>query len=605
MSKRKKKTVKSKQSPQCPQRRRILLPLCAAVFLLAAVCLLVHFSGRTAVNMAVYREKLALLESSVFESVSGLDKSPAGGQAGQAVFLSLCNTEERASVFCGTGADLRSAWKAASEKATAFLNGSSYDPVWVKADVVYTSQVLDETELNDRILRARSEFFRYGIAFDARYETALLEAELNGAKIYDYDNGGLDFSYLNTYLKKSGREPLESLPNAYTLFQCEGWLCDENNDVWALDADGLDYGRRSVTVDADCARELIMNASTFLEEQIQEDGSFIYGMYPRFDNEIDNYNIVRHASTLWSLICRCRLAPDEELAEKIERTICFMLDQVIYDSQGRAYLYEAKTDEIKLGGCGVAVVALTEYMDVFQNDKYAGVCCALGKGILSMLDETSGEYYHVLNGDFTRKEEYRTVYYDGEATFALCRLYSLTRDPRWLEAAKSAVAHFIEADYTQYKDHWVAYSMNEITKHITGNEEYYSFALANAQNNLQVIYDRDTTYHTYLELLMAVFEVYDRAMEHGITVDNFDLRMFLDTISVRVDRQLNGYFYPEYAMYMANPKRILNTFMVRHDGCRVRIDDVQHNIGGYYLFFKNYDKLVSYGLLDNAGQKDW
>ena len=28
----------------------------------------------------------------------------------------------------------------------------------------------------------------------------------------------------------------------------------------------------------------------------------------------------------------------------------------------------------------------------------------------------------------------------------------------------------------------------------------------------------------------------------------------------------------------------------------MRIDDVQHNIGGYYLYYKNYDKLLQYGL---------
>ena len=220
-----------------------------------------------------------------------------------------------------------------------------------------------------------------------------------------------------------------------------------------------------------------------------------------------------------------------------------------------------------------------------------------------MLDQETGEYYHVLNGDFSRKEAFRTVYYDGEATFALCRLYSLTSDPMWLEAAKSAVNHFIEADYAQYKDHWVAYSMNEITKHIADNKDYYSFALDNAKKNLREIRERDTTYHTYLELLMATFEVYDRMTENEVQVEGFDLQAFLDTISVRVDRQLNGYFYPEYAMYMENPQRILNTFMVRHDGYRVRIDDVQHNIGGYYLYAKNYEKLVSYGLL-NQGDKD-
>ncbi|MCI8539832.1 MAG: glycosyl hydrolase family 88 [Oscillospiraceae bacterium] len=572
---------------------KLLLPLCVAGVLVLAA-LLTCLTQRAPSNVAVYQKKLSLLAPSVLAAETG--KSPAGGQAGQAVFLSLCDTTERASVFCGTGPDLPAAWEAASEMAKDFLANSNYDPVWVKADVVSSSDTLQSSELSRAVLAARHEFYRYGVAFDQMFETALLEAEMNGAKIYDYDNGGINLDYLNRYLKQAGRSPLDALPEVFTIFQCQGWFCDENNAVYPLNSSGLDYGRRAESVDASRARELILNASAFLEAQIQEDGSFIYGIYPRFDNEIENYNIVRHASTLWSLICRYRLAPDQALAEKIEATIGFMLDSVIYDQEGRAFLYEEKDDEIKLGGCGVAVVALTEYMDVFQNDNYQDVCRALGQGILSMLDQSTGEYYHVLNGGFSRKEALRTVYYDGEATFALCRLYSLTGERIWLEAAKSAVAHFIEADYTQYKDHWVAYSMNEITKHISDNEAYYAFALANAQNNLDAIRERDTTYHTYLEMLMATFEVYDRMLQNGFQPADFDLQAFLETISTRVNRQLNGYFYPEYAMYMKNPQRILNTFMVRHDGYRIRIDDVQHNIGGFYLYFKNYDKLVACGL---------
>ena len=62
---------------------------------------------------------------------------------------------------------------------------------------------------------------------------------------------------------------------------------------------------------------------------------------------------------------------------------------------------------------------------------------------------------------------------------------------------------------------------------------------------------------------------------------------------------LNGYFFPEYAMYMKNPERILNAFFVRHDGFRVRIDDVQHNIDGYYQYYKNYNKMQKYKELQN------
>lgn len=345
-------------------------------------------------------------------------------------------------------------------------------------------------------------------------------------------------------------------------------------------------------------KSLLKNSTDFLKNQINDDGSFIYGIYPRFDNDIENYNIVRHTSTVWSLICAYRIQEDEQLKKDIEKTIEYMLDEVVYKDENTAYLYEKKSNEIKLGGCGMAVIALTEYMDVFNNTNYLDVCNALGNGILTMFDEDTGQYIHVLNGDFSNKEKFRTIYYDGEATFALSKLYGLTQEQKWLDMAEIAVNHFIEENYEQYKDHWIAYSLNEITKYVD-NEKYYSFALKNAQENLQAIYERDTTYHTYLELLMATFETYDRMKERNISVEyekEFDLDFFLDTIYYRSNHMLNGYFFPEYAMYMKSPERILNSFFVRHDGFRIRIDDIQHNIDGYYMYYKNYEKLLSYGM---------
>ncbi|MBQ6502449.1 MAG: hypothetical protein IJI57_00875 [Flexilinea sp.] len=548
--------------------------------------------------MTNYKEKLELLQEQIIdEHIETVIGSSPGGKAGWVVFLSVCDGNTRASVFSGTGSSLENAWNAADKNTRSFVSEKNFELRWLKADVVRSVREITSEALTREVLKARHEFYRYGIAFNENFKLALLETELNGAKIYEYDNGGLDLDYLNRYLKKSGRiiQPISAFPEKYLLFETKSWLCDEDNAIYPLYEDGLEVGRRKIEpLDADHAMQLIDHATAFLVNQVKDDGSFIYGFYPRFDNEIENYNIVRHASTLWSLICRYRISPSEELAAIIEKTISYMITQIIHDENGNAYLYEAKDDEIKLGGCGVAVVALTEYMDVFGNKKYVDLCCELGNGILGMFDWETGEFWHILNGDFSRKEKMRTVYYDGEATFALSRLYALTGDEIWLNAGCRSVDHFIEAEYEQYKDHWVAYSLNEITKHVKDRPEYFAFALRNAEVNLENIAQRDTTYHTYLELLMSTFELYDRMIDQQIPAGDFDIRSLLNTIFIRAQRQLNGFFFPEYAMYMANPNRILNTFMVRHDGYRVRIDDVQHNIGGYYLYYKNYDKMLTY-----------
>ena len=96
-----------------------------------AVCLFVRFFGWISPNTAVFRKKLALLERQIMteETAEALGKSPAGGQAGHAVFISVCNTAERASVFCGTGKDLRAAWKDAEAQTEKFLKKGNYDPV--------------------------------------------------------------------------------------------------------------------------------------------------------------------------------------------------------------------------------------------------------------------------------------------------------------------------------------------------------------------------------------------------------------------------------------------------------------------------------------------
>ena len=597
------------------------------------------------------------------------------------VFLSFSDGSARADVVHGSGADIAEAFADAQQKAWTLIQKKRQRFRWLKADVVTEYAPTDAKTLAYMIKEPGwNEFFRFGLTFDRSFRTALLEEELNGAKILDYASGSISLADLNRYLKKAGRPALPKLPEFFLLFQTAGFFYDAAsaaNAAAATDADsaastdadsasasgcviplipdGLSRGRREIqNFDAAAARSFVTAAASFLEKQVQQDGSFRYGYYPRFDRVIPGYNCMRHASTIWSLLCQYRMTKKVSVLSLAARSIEYLLSHaLVYRDPDTAYLSEPLKNEIKLGGGGVLILAITEYLDLCSEEsrpaiprseeprpeilrsgkprpeilrsrepltkapnaeilhtkdvlpeqealrrRYTEIACALGNGILSLLNPETGEFSHVLNMDFSLKERYRTVYYDGEAAYALCRLYRLTKEEKWLFYAEKAVDHFLAADYTRYRDHWVAYAMNEITRYIH-RDDYDTFALRNARVNLDFLYKRETTYHTFLELLMVTFETYERILAEnpGLPyLKEFDLPYFLRTIRVRADRMLNGFFFPEYAMYMRCPDKILGSFMVRHDGFRVRIDDVQHNIGGFYLYYKNYSRLLALGM---------
>jgi hypothetical protein len=319
-----------------------------------------------------------------------------------------------------------------------------------------------------------------------------------------------------------------------------------------------------------------------------------------FDNEMTGYNTIRHICATWSLINNYyrMTGEDAALKSKIDSAVEYLINEHIeYAGDDTAYVLELTENEVRLGGSAVAVIMLIEYMDVFKTDKYTELVRHLANAIIKLQDQQDGTFYHVLNyPDFSRKEEFRIVYYDGESAFALTRAYAHTKDDKYLSAAVLAVENFIRNDYTKYADHWVAYTMNEITKHIP-DERYFEFALRNAANNLDRIYRRQTSFHTYLEMLMGGWETYLRALENGMDfeyLNSFDAEYFAETIYHRARHMLNGYFYPEYAMYMKYPEKILGSFFVRHHDYRARIDDVQHFVSGYYNYIIYYDTILPY-----------
>lgn len=516
------------------------------------------------------------------------------------VFISLCDVKSRAVVLHESAPTLEEAWDEAVQAAKEYIKENKYNAIWIKADIVDSMSKTTVNTLNKTIKTHFDEFYRRGISFDDSFNVAVLEAEINGNKLIDYDEtDAVDLDTLNKYLEAYERDTLDKIPGEVITFTCLGFMCDENNEVYELNSYegiGLDYGRRSYEVDRDALEDVVLSASYWLANEIQPNGRFVYGYYPTYDRAFTNYNVLRHTTGILPLTWSYKITGDDYLKDSAEVTMDYLLDQIVEKDENVSYVLDVTNNEIKLGGNALAIIAMDTYMDVFGKDEsMIELCKKLGDGILELQND-DGSYYHVLNTDFSKKEEFRTVYYDGESTYGLCILYKLTGDEKWLEAAQRSVEYFIDNDYTQYRDHWVAYAMNEITKHIN-DERYYAFGLKNLSVNIDKIYNQKTTYHTYMELLMAGFEMYDRMIEEGIECEGlqeFDGDYLARTIQRRAEHMLNGFLYPEYAMYLKNPERIVGTFCVRHDGYRIRVDDVDHFVAGYFHYYELYDRVQKY-----------
>ena len=524
------------------------------------------------------------------------------------IFLSLCNANSRAIVIKGTGETLESAWENAENKAVEFISNTKkgYDVVWVRADIVNFVDEIPAMNLNKEIAgNIYPYFFRKGIALDKNFKIAFLEGELNGNGMLSYNNNSgensaaLELNNINKYLKYYNKHvKLVALPEKLITFTTVSFFIDEAGKTYELYADGLDSGRRTINfADDTYMKSIIINVSKYLYALIQPDGKFTYGYRPIFDKEIDTYNILRHTGSIWSLINFYRMTGNNELIPSINAAIRYLLEGYIEYKFNAAYIIERKSGEIKLGGNGLAIIMLTEYMDVFGTNKYIDVVQSLANGILSLEDRGSGKYYHVLNyPEYSLKEEFRTIYYDGEATFALTRAYRFTRKQKYLDGAAAAIENFIVKDYTKYRDHWVAYALNEITQYIP-ELRYYEFAMQNVGKNLDVIYHKATLHPVYLELFMAGWQTYERFLKSGMKseyLEGFNLKYFAESIYKRVFHMLNGYFYPEIAMYMKAPDKIVNSFFIRNNSFRVRIDDIQHYISGNYFYTLYYDRILPY-----------
>ncbi|MBC1433094.1 poly(glycerol-phosphate) alpha-glucosyltransferase [Listeria welshimeri] len=479
-----------------------------------------------------------------------------------------------------------------NEMKKSALKNQTDEAISFKMDIAVNYQLENLGEWNRKALKTKKNYYRRGIALNENFKMALMEQEINAnAILLPADEGlAINIENMNRYLIQSNKNQAQlnlTTDSNIVTFDTLGWFFD-GKKIHELETTEWNHGRRKTTLlKPEIVAELVGNAGRYLANQVNATGEFNYGWFACFDKKIKHYNSLRHASTTYSMLEAYELTEDEFILEAAANALAYLQKNFIYEKEDLAFLIEPELREVKLGGAAATLLAFTKYMKITGNKTYLPLCRKIANAILSLQDK-DGKFTHVLEYPTLEvKDIFRIVYYDGEAVFGLLRLYEIDRDSRWLDAAAKSFNHFIRDNYWQNHDHWLSYCANEITKYIP-DEAYYEFGLQNAFDNLPFIYARETTFPTFLELTVATKEMTLRMEKEGLQhlLLDYSIEELEKTITKRAHYQLNGYFYPELAMYYKNPARIEGSFFIRHQSFRVRIDDVEHNISGYVRYYQ-------------------
>ena len=546
-------------------------------------------------NIKILDEKLSLIEQKYFDTK---EVKSVKDDEENIIFISVGNSEKKAIVEGIYGGDFESVYNETKNKIKEEIRKNNYTIENVKIDLAKTIKQIPMKQFESLIKATAGDYLYKNdiiLDYENREDIMLIEGELNANRIIDYSKNKLDLDKLNEYLSSSGKKEVDYLPENVKVITHYSYICDDKNEVYELYNDNINVERRKLEeIKTEDIEEILTNSCNYLVNMIQDDGKFIYGYSAILNEKLESYNIVRHAGAIWALSAKCEVS--EENKQKIESTIDYLISNSNDYDYEKKFIITSEQGKSNLGANGLALVAICEYIDRFDDSKYLDIARKIGNGIIAM-QEDNGKLIHEINiDDLTTTREYVTEYYDNEATLALCKLYGITKDDKYLKSAEKSLQYFIKNDYANRGSHWFSYALNEVTKYVD-REEYYTAGLQNIEVKLQNISSKRITSHTDFEMLLQGFELYDRILEKKLKIDELDkfpAKQFLTVIQNRANFQLNSYLYPEVAMYLEEPGKYQKTFYIRTDNFRIRIDDIQHSMFGYMRYKENKDKIENY-----------
>lgn len=234
----------------------------------------------------------------------------------------------------------------------------------------------------------------------------------------------------------------------------------------------------------DAVQSAIHRSAGYLARSVDEDGMFEYriNMDPTIE-VAEQYNILRHAGTIYAMSTYYQLQPDDDMLSAIERAGRYLRDESIHPIPGRDDMLavwsepevnrSGKPLSAKLGGTGLGLVALLNIEKIHPGFTPLSDLQALGQFIVFMQKEDGSFYSKYIPSMGGRWDKWQSLYYPGEAALGLLMLYEKDPSDVWIESAAEALAHLARSRINSTNipaDHWALLATEKMVS-LANNDE--------------------------------------------------------------------------------------------------------------------------------------
>lgn len=517
------------------------------------------------------------------------------GYAGRRVFVCAYGIERRA--VCGTGRGDTLGASVAAAATDLHRRASSFEKATLKIDFV-----VDHARVRWPAPGFDHHIGVYGLLVDhAGQQSWLLPSELLELPVWmvpgDDQDPVLDEERLRKALQQRNPQMAQlPLDFSFERFRTASWV--ERPDEAPLRIYRT-HAWEQPELDAELLLERAFMAADHLANLVGTTGQMRYLYDPTRNRNLMGDNRLRHAGSTWSLVQAWSRTRHEPWLAAAEAAIEEILRQSVLQERsgphgGGMTRWLADTSRIKLGGAGLALLALSEYTAATGDDRYLEQARQFALYIVSAQKE-SGEFVYFGNMN-PEKPPYDQVssYYPGEAILGLMRLHSIDPDPLWLETARRGAMWLIE-DRDAGKplsglqnDHWLMMALSRLyaeTREPVWLE--HSLRLAEAVKLQARRHDEHARYHRDYR---GGFYEPPRSTPAAVRAEG--LVAVLDTcalaqapcdgvrevLEATVRHQLQSQYTPDLLWWMRAPERAVGAFHGGIVDLTIRNDYVQHNL---------------------------